>query len=115
MEDNMTAFSKTTIRSLLGAAAFAGLVLTLAAPASAGLVDNGIEVNGIEVNGLVDNGININGLVDNGTQVNGLVDNGVHANGVAPKGTSAVTQQDGAFDFGSVTLIGVTPPRAAVR
>ena len=90
----MTTNTKTSLRSLLGAAALAGLASTLVSPASAALTDNGVELNGIHFNGI---------------HFNALVDNGVALKGTA--GDSAV-RQDGAFDFGSVTVIGVTPAPA---
>ena len=111
----MTAFSKTSLRTLLGAAALASLVSALAAPASAALIENGAEVNGVEINGLADNGTQLNALTDNGIHDNGVEHNALSDNGVALKGTSAVTRRDGAFDFESVTLIDVTPPSPAVR
>jgi hypothetical protein len=89
MEDIMTVISKTSLRALLGAAALASLVSALAAPASAALVENGVEINGVEINGTM--------------------------NGVSLKGTSVITRRDGAFDFGSVTLVGVTPPTAVAH
>jgi hypothetical protein len=95
----MTAITKTSLRTLLGAAALASLVSALAPPASAALSDNGIELNGTRINGVHVNGTHLNGLIDNG---------------VAVKGTSgeAVARPDGAFDFGSLTVVGVTPAAA---
>jgi uncharacterized protein YjbI with pentapeptide repeats len=118
MESIMTTISKTSLRTLLGAAALASLVSALVTPASAAMAPNGIEINGVEINGVELNGTQINGVELNGTQVNGvelnaLAPNGVNVNGVILKGTSDAARQDGGFDFGSVTLIDVTAP--AVR
>jgi hypothetical protein len=114
MEDIMIAITKTSLRTLLGAAALVGLVSTLAAPASAALGDNGVEINGIHLNGVHANGVEINGTQINGTHLNGTQLNGLVDNGVAVKGTSgaAVARPDGAFDFDALTIVGVTPPAA---
>src|SRR5262245_61233749 len=98
---NMTTYTRISLRNLLGAAALAGLVSALASPASAALTDNGVHLNGLYLNGLHLNGVHLNGLIDNGVALKGTA------------GDSSV-RQDGAFDFGSVTLIGVMPAAPAV-
>ena len=82
----MTTATKKRLPALLAAAAIAALGWGIAAPASAALVENGIEINGIEINGL---------------SSNGLTANGVKNNGASPTG-----QQDG-FDFGAIAVLGV--------
>ena len=54
-------------------------MLCLAAPAVAGIKQNGLSTNGLSTNGLSSNGLSSNGL-----STNGLSTNGVQINGAAP-------------------------------
>ena len=54
-------------------------MLCLAAPAVAGIKQNGLSTNGLSSNGLSSNGLSTNGL-----STNGLSTNGVQINGAAP-------------------------------
>ena len=54
-------------------------MLCLAAPAVAGIKQNGLSTNGLSSNGLSSNGLSSNGL-----STNGLSTNGVQINGAAP-------------------------------
>ena len=46
-------------------------MLCLAAPAVAGIKQNGLSTNGLSSNGLSSNGLSTNGLSTNGVQING--------------------------------------------
>ena len=59
-------------------------MLCLAAPAVAGIKQNGLSTNGLSSNGLSSNGLSTNGLSTNGLSTNGLSTNGVQINGAAP-------------------------------
>jgi hypothetical protein len=72
---------KNRLPALLAVTAIAALAWGVAAPASAALVDNGIEINGFQ----------LNALADNGTRVNGAV----------PAGSEA------GFDFGAIAVLGL--------
>ena len=54
-------------------------MLCLAAPAVAGIKQNGLSTNGLSSNGLSSNGLSTHGL-----STNGLSTNGVQINGAAP-------------------------------
>ena len=111
-EPDMTTTTKKRLPALLAAAAIAALGWGIAAPASAALVENGIEINGIEINGIEINGSQINGIELNGIEVNGIEVNGTQLKGYysGPRhlgtGQGEPARHDG-FDFGTTAVLGL--------
>ena len=97
---------RISLRTLAAVAAITGFASSLAAPASAALNSNGFQMNGFQLQGFQMNGFQLNSLGGNGIQINGL-------NGAGNGGTTV--DRGDAFDFGSVTITGVTPSPAAQR
>ena len=103
----MKTITKTSLRTLLAAAALAVVALSHAAPASAAVTGNGGGANGLSINGFMNNGLSINGFVNNGLSLNGGGVNGFQNNGVQASGA--------AFDFDTVTVTGKEALRKSTK
>ncbi len=79
-------------KTILAAAALA-TIAAVTAPAQAGVLTNGKNLNGISTNGKNLNGISVNGRSANGRSANGRSTNGKNLNGLGDNGQSAIHDQ----------------------